>query len=96
MPIQNDVPTQLKRWAIRLPRYKQVLLGGLSIFIIASLFPPVREYASYLKIYKIGGFEFIGSMSGSQIVNWSLLAVEWIAIVVITSVIAFVVHEPKK
>lgn len=83
----------------RLPRYKQVILVGLAVFIAVSLFPPIlngyQPSPALSPRYVREWFVFLGSIDPVDLIDWSRLALLWGIVFVTTATLAFVLYEPR-
>lgn len=82
-----------------LPLYKKIVGVGGAVFLLACLFPPLEQVWRSGSV-KFSGFAFLFSLddlqfstSSSYQIAWSVLAVELVAIVVATAVLAYVMKK---
>ena len=83
-----------KRAVLRLPRYKQVLLGGVTAFVGVTLFPPT--FVGARTIYYRTWFEFVGGMGRDEFIDWPRLVLLWVVVGVVTAVLIFLTYERGK
>ena len=87
-----------KRVVLRLPRYKQVLLGGVTAFVGVTLFPPMLVASGSFSTthHYRGWFEFIGGMGAKDLIDWPRLVLLWAVVVAVTAVLIFLTYERDK
>ena len=83
----------LKSEIKQMPTYKKIISVGALLFLVVCLFPPMQLL--YKGVVTGNKFSFIfflynSNYNSSREVLWSVLSVELIAIVVLTTVFAFV------
>lgn len=83
----------LKDQVAALPLYKKVVGVGAGLFLLACLYVPVnqvRTYGSRGETVSFKGFYWIFDLPWQGQIAWSVLAVEMIAILVVTGLLAYV------
>lgn len=85
--IKDVVANEVKQ----MPLYKKVIAGGGLLFLVACLFPPVKYLL--IKSSSFSHYDFIFSIDSRYDIAWSILAVELVAIVVVTAMLAFALKK---